>query len=351
MMKKLPWILVVLLAFLLVTAEGQEQFANFAQSTLATAVDADDTSVVVQTGDGAKFPTCCTGSQDFYVVLQTGTTQEVVRVTNRSTDTLTVVRAQQGTSGASFGIGSRVEQRVTRGTLERLQALSNFFTPTDDRMLVADGSNWVSLSLPTGCNATTQKSFYNSGSNSWTCEADAGGSGASLTRINGSSGAAGADFTAQKLSSNCASNATTTLATCMTTTGVDAGTWTFSYTVIYQSTNTAAGVDFGINHSGTVTHFVGQWCYPTTGTTTATAAFDQATSNTATIGECKGNRAINTKFGATLSTDTANADSLALIQGIIVVTASGSLTLQHASEVTTATQVMAETSLELRKIG
>ena len=170
-------------------------------------------------------------------------------------------------------------------------------------------------------------------------------------RINAASGAAGADLTWQKLSANCAANATTTLAVCMTTTGVGAGTWSFKYKVFYQAAATTTGVDFAVNHTGTVTKFVGSSWLTTSGGSAATALGDQTGSNTANLVEGKMQRAVNTKFGSTLGVDTATADMRVGIEGVIVVSATGSLELKHASELAASTQVMAETVLELQKIG
>jgi hypothetical protein len=172
-----------------------------------------------------------------------------------------------------------------------------------------------------------------------------------LARINGSSGAAGEYKTLQKLSANATANATTTLATVMTTTGVGAGTWQFKYCVIYQAAATTTGVDFAVNHTGTVTKMVVSSWFTTSGGTAANALADQQLVNAASLAEGKSSRTINTKMGSTLGVDTANSDCLIVIEGIIVISASGSLELRHASELAASTQVMAETCLELTKIG
>lgn len=96
-----------------------EQFENNAASTLDSGVTAGATSMTLATGEGALFP-ALTGSQYFYVTLTENTDLEIVQVTARSTDVLTVVRGQQGTSGFAFSAGAVVEQRLTKGTLEGL---------------------------------------------------------------------------------------------------------------------------------------------------------------------------------------------------------------------------------------
>lgn len=170
-------------------------------------------------------------------------------------------------------------------------------------------------------------------------------------RINGNSGAAGAYKTLQKLSANATANATTTLATVMTTTGVGAGTWHFKYTLFYQCGATSTGVDFALGHSGTTTkRIISSW-FVTSGGAAANALADQVTSNTANLVEGKSQRGGAAKLGASLGVDTINADMMMVIEGVVVVTVSGDLTLQHASSVAASSQVMAESCLELTKVG
>lgn len=166
-----------------------------------------------------------------------------------------------------------------------------------------------------------------------------------------SQGAGSSGVTWQVLSSNAAANSTTTPATVMTTTSVGSGTWVFKYVIRYQSAATTTGVDFAINHTGTVTAFAWSSWFPTTGGTAATGAADQVQSNTANMVEGKAQRTLDAKGGATLSVDTANADMLYIIEGYMIVTANGDLELKHASEVAASSQVMAGTSLELKKMS
>lgn len=240
----------------------------------------------------------------------------------------------------------------TTGTLAVARGGTNLTAAADDNILVGNATTWETKAIPSCSGATTDKLLYTISTNTFSCGVDqGGGAGAGLTRINGSSGAAGADLTWQKLSANCTANATTTLAVCMTTTGVGAGTWSFKYLIFYQAAVTTTGVDFAVNHTGTVTKFVASSHFNTSGGAAATALGDQVSSNTATLTEGKSARAVNTKFGSSLGVDTINADLLVVIEGVIVVSATGSLELQHASELAASTQVMAETVLELHKIG
>jgi hypothetical protein len=173
----------------------------------------------------------------------------------------------------------------------------------------------------------------------------------SLTRISGNSGAAGADVTYQQLSANATANATTSLTTVMTTTGVGVGLWRFRYNVIYQAAATTTGVNFAVNHTGTNGRFVMTTAYVTSGGTAATAVALQQGTATANLMEGKSTRTKNTAVGTTLGVDVANSDMHYTIEGVIEVTATGSLELKHASELAASTQVMSGTNLELVFIG
>lgn len=103
-------------------------FTNNGSGSLATAVNTTDTTLVLGTGEGAKFPSPAGG--DFALCTLTQgvgleSTWEIVKVTARVTDTLTVERAQEGTAAASWGVGSKLELRTTAGTLAGKESTSN----------------------------------------------------------------------------------------------------------------------------------------------------------------------------------------------------------------------------------
>lgn len=101
-------------------------FTNDANSTLRTAVNSSVTTVVVASGDGALFPQPVTGADYFMLVLEDRTKNPIVReickCTARSTDSLTVVRAQESTAAQAFAAGVIVSHRITAGTLRTLTA-------------------------------------------------------------------------------------------------------------------------------------------------------------------------------------------------------------------------------------
>ena len=91
---------------------------NNARGFLNTAITGSDTQVVLTAGTGAAFPTLTTGDSFNATIVSADGLYEIVKVTARSTDTLTVVRAQEGTTARSFNPGSLVELRVTVANIE-----------------------------------------------------------------------------------------------------------------------------------------------------------------------------------------------------------------------------------------
>lgn len=93
-------------------------FSNNASSTLLNSAAAIDTTLTLATGGGAKF-TSPTGSNFELLTIANpaGTVYEIVMVTARTGDVLTVTRAMEGTTALAWVAGSVVEGRLTKGTL------------------------------------------------------------------------------------------------------------------------------------------------------------------------------------------------------------------------------------------
>ena len=95
-------------------------FANNATGALASGISNSATSLTLTTGQGALFPTPSGG--DWFLLTLTQATGpesswEIVKCTARSGDTLTVVRGQESIAATAWGVGAKVELRVTAGTL------------------------------------------------------------------------------------------------------------------------------------------------------------------------------------------------------------------------------------------
>ena len=100
------------------------KFSNNGHSTLASSLSSSATSITVASGHGARFPSL-TGSEYFYATLiDSSNNLEIVKVTARSSDVLTVTRAQESTTARAYAIGDRIELRVTAQGLVDLGTLA-----------------------------------------------------------------------------------------------------------------------------------------------------------------------------------------------------------------------------------
>ncbi len=127
-------------------------FANNATSTLAGSISNVATTILLAPGSGALFPSP-SGGNYFKLTLSdaaTGLLKEIVHCTARSVDTLTVVRAQEGTTALAWTAGDIAANLLTAGTMEG-------FPQDDDNpgrllgLLVVTASG--SVSLPAGTNS------------------------------------------------------------------------------------------------------------------------------------------------------------------------------------------------------
>ena len=95
-------------------------FKNNASTTLSAALSSSATSISV--ADATKLPSI-TGDEYFFCTIDDGSNVEIVKVTGISSNTLTVVRAQDNTTALSFSSGDIVEQRLTAAVLETFPQL------------------------------------------------------------------------------------------------------------------------------------------------------------------------------------------------------------------------------------
>ena len=105
------------------------QFTNNANTTLGSAISSGATTITVATGTGILFPTLGTG-QYFTATLfaagsSTGLPNEIVRVTARTGDTMTVLRGQEGTTAQSWNVGDSFSNFITAGLLNNLVGLND----------------------------------------------------------------------------------------------------------------------------------------------------------------------------------------------------------------------------------
>lgn len=94
-------------------------FTNNAETTLSAGINGSVTTVPVV--DGSVFPTP-SGDDFFIATIEEGATIEIVKVTARSGNNLTVERGFDGTSGATFTTIATVSLRITAEALRILYA-------------------------------------------------------------------------------------------------------------------------------------------------------------------------------------------------------------------------------------
>jgi len=86
---------------------------NNAFGTLNASINSSATTIVLVAGQGARFPTLSAGDYFYATLIDTSNNLEIVKVTARSTDTLTVVRAQDSTTARAYATNDRFELRPT----------------------------------------------------------------------------------------------------------------------------------------------------------------------------------------------------------------------------------------------
>jgi len=116
---------------------------NFAYSTVATAPSpaSSGTSLVLAAGGGALMPTVPFNAVIWPVGVQPlASNAEVTRVTNISTDTLTIVRQQEGSSARTVVVGDQFAANITMAVLNDMEGE---LAPNRDSMIQAGFSKYV----------------------------------------------------------------------------------------------------------------------------------------------------------------------------------------------------------------
>ncbi|HEN3657818.1 TPA: hypothetical protein U5E24_001562 [Yersinia enterocolitica] len=125
--------------------------ANNASTVLAAGISSTATTLTVNTGTGSLFPSPVSGTSFFKLTLidaATGTLTEIVHVTARTGDTMTIVRAQEGTVSRLWSANDIAANMMTAGTLTLL-AQKDFSLQTSNNLseIAAAGPASVAASL------------------------------------------------------------------------------------------------------------------------------------------------------------------------------------------------------------
>lgn len=102
------------------------QWSNNASGALASSISSSATTIVLASGQGVEFPVPGGGNYFYATLTDTSNNLEVVKVTARTVDTLTVVRGQDGSTARAYTAGDLLELRPTAAALTDMQA----YTPS-----------------------------------------------------------------------------------------------------------------------------------------------------------------------------------------------------------------------------
>lgn len=90
---------------------------NDAVSRIASGISSTDTTITLVPGSGTLFPVLSSGDYFPATLIKSDGSREIIRVTARSSDVLTVTRAQESTVALTFNANDKIELRLTAGTL------------------------------------------------------------------------------------------------------------------------------------------------------------------------------------------------------------------------------------------
>ena len=137
------------------------KLTNNANATLAASINSSATSITLTSGQGARFPTLSAGDYFYATLVDTSNNLEIVKCTARSTDVLTVVRAQESTTARAYDTGDRIEIRLTAQTFTDATSLPTQ-TGNSGKFLSTDGTSpaWASVTPATVSDQTNSSTGY-----------------------------------------------------------------------------------------------------------------------------------------------------------------------------------------------
>lgn len=164
--------------------------ANNAQTVLSAGISSSATTLTVNTGTGALFPAPVSGTSFYKLTLvdaATGQLTEIMHVTARTGDVMTVLRAQEGTTARAWSANDIVANMLTSGTLAFFAQLeSPTFTGAPKAPTATKGTSTTQLATTefVAGRAINMARFVSS--STWTCPA-----GVTTAYISGCAGGAG----------------------------------------------------------------------------------------------------------------------------------------------------------------
>ena len=105
-------------------------FKNNATATLAASINSSVTTIVVSAGLGSLFPNPSGTSYFYGTLFDSAGNYEIVKCTAKTTDTLTVVRAQDNTNALAFAAGDGFALRPIAAVMDNFVQLDGTQTIT-----------------------------------------------------------------------------------------------------------------------------------------------------------------------------------------------------------------------------
>jgi hypothetical protein len=129
------------------------KLTNNATSLLAGSLTTTATTVSLTAGEGSKFPSLSAGDWFPITIVAADGSYEIMKVTARAIDALTVVRGQEGTTAKLFDPGARVDLRITAAVLSAIlrpgdgtaAAPAFTFDSDDDTGLYREAANTLGI--------------------------------------------------------------------------------------------------------------------------------------------------------------------------------------------------------------
>ena len=128
-------------------------YSNNAFSTLASGINSSVTSMAVAAGQGTRFPVI-SGADYFYLTISSGVLSEIVKVTARTTDTMTIVRAQDSTTAQIFSAAASVQLMVNKVMLDDIKSDASSATYSATQTLTNKRINPRFISAASGSSLT-----------------------------------------------------------------------------------------------------------------------------------------------------------------------------------------------------
>lgn len=129
---------------------------NFARCIVSTGYSAAATTVVLSSGEGAKLPQPSTDGA-FNLVWYDASTYsdpaddlnvEIVRCTARTSDTLTITRAQEGTSATAKNTAGKTYYMILAITKKMIDDIDATGTPVENEVVSGSGTSWTLANTP-----------------------------------------------------------------------------------------------------------------------------------------------------------------------------------------------------------